>query len=254
MRIEFQLTVERPSLPRTRPGRLFVVSVLALALAIPPVALGVHLFNDVPTGSTFHDNITNLANAGVTTGCDDFKYCPADPVTRAQVAAFLNRGLGRIAEGDFQKAVTGTASSTIGTFTITPGTSPNALDGANQFLKATYQGTVRFSNVTSCPCSVAIYLTANGSSFSNFATATTISATNTYAAIVSGGALPILGAEPVTIAAVAYLVTGGGATTAYTMFGNVTVETFPFGGSGGDTLEAAPAPAGDDPLAVPAGR
>ena len=69
-----------------------------LALAIPALALASHQFTDVPTTHRFHDDIDAIADAGVTLGCGGGKYCPDKVVTRAQMAAFLNR-LGALAEG-----------------------------------------------------------------------------------------------------------------------------------------------------------
>jgi hypothetical protein len=49
-------------------------------------------------GSIFEPDITKLAAAGITQGCnppDNNHYCPQDPVTRQQMAAFLHRGLDR---------------------------------------------------------------------------------------------------------------------------------------------------------------
>jgi hypothetical protein len=57
-----------------------------------------HQFSDVPTSSTFHDDIDAIRDAGVTTGCSSGKYCPKDFVTREQMAAFLNR-LGALGPG-----------------------------------------------------------------------------------------------------------------------------------------------------------
>jgi hypothetical protein len=48
-------------------------------------------------GSTFEDDIDRLAAAGVTLGCNPparDRFCPGDPVTRAQMASFLTRALG----------------------------------------------------------------------------------------------------------------------------------------------------------------
>ncbi len=44
--------------------------------------------------SIFEDDIDKLATAGVTLGCNppaNTNYCPANPVTREQMAAFLRR-------------------------------------------------------------------------------------------------------------------------------------------------------------------
>lgn len=51
-------------------------------------------FVDVPTSNTFVSDISRLATADITKGCDppsNSKYCPKDAVTRAQMAAFLHR-------------------------------------------------------------------------------------------------------------------------------------------------------------------
>jgi serine protease len=54
-------------------------------------------FEDVPSDSTFAEDIGKLATAGVTRGCNppvNDRFCPDDPVTRGQMAAFLARALG----------------------------------------------------------------------------------------------------------------------------------------------------------------
>ena len=53
-------------------------------------------FVDVPPGTLFYDEIEWLADTGVTKGCNpplNDHFCPNDPVTRGQMAAFLNRAL-----------------------------------------------------------------------------------------------------------------------------------------------------------------
>ena len=54
---------------------------------VPP-ACG-SIFGDVPCPSLFADWIEQLAAEGITAGCGAGNYCPAAPVTRAQMAAFL---------------------------------------------------------------------------------------------------------------------------------------------------------------------
>ncbi len=53
-------------------------------------------FEDID-GSIFHDDIRRLATAGVTKGCNpgdgNTRFCPGDPVTRGEMAAFLRRAL-----------------------------------------------------------------------------------------------------------------------------------------------------------------
>lgn len=55
---------------------------------------GVPSFTDVPTTDIFYAAIEALKASGVTTGCAPGLYCPNDPVTRGQMAAFLSRALG----------------------------------------------------------------------------------------------------------------------------------------------------------------
>jgi len=50
-------------------------------------------FNDVPTDYWAFSFIEALAQAGITAGCGGDKYCPAAPVSRAQMAVFLERGI-----------------------------------------------------------------------------------------------------------------------------------------------------------------
>jgi hypothetical protein len=84
-----------------RMRRLIVVGVAALILAVPIAVSASHAFNDVPTSSTYHTTTARLVGAGITGGCGGGNYCPNAAVTRGQMAAFLNRGLGRAASGEF---------------------------------------------------------------------------------------------------------------------------------------------------------
>ncbi len=54
---------------------------------VPPPASG--FFDDVPPGSFAADWIEQLHLEEITAGCDPTRYCPDDPVTRAQMAVFL---------------------------------------------------------------------------------------------------------------------------------------------------------------------
>ena len=53
-------------------------------------------FSDVPTGHTFFQFVEALAASGITSGCNVAPpmYCPDDPVTRGQMAAFISKALG----------------------------------------------------------------------------------------------------------------------------------------------------------------
>jgi hypothetical protein len=64
---------------------------LTRALGLPP-AEGNPFSDD--NGSLFEDSIESLAAAGITVGCGDGRFCPGQPVTRAEMATFLVRAFG----------------------------------------------------------------------------------------------------------------------------------------------------------------
>ena len=72
---------------------LVVVSPQVFAQDAPPAGNGGG-FVDIE-GNTHEENIRFIVNRGVTVGCDleGPRYCPDDPVTRAEMAAFLTRAL-----------------------------------------------------------------------------------------------------------------------------------------------------------------
>ncbi|WKZ38740.1 MAG: S-layer homology domain-containing protein [Anaerolineales bacterium] len=58
---------------------------------VPPAVGGSSGFNDVPAASSTAPWIKQLAAEGITGGCGNGNYCPNNPVTRAQMAIFLQR-------------------------------------------------------------------------------------------------------------------------------------------------------------------
>ncbi len=82
------------SAPGRRRLRTLLVAVVAFAAFIPVAAYASHSFTDVPDTNVFHGDISWLADAGVTLGCNppaNDQFCPSDTVTREQMAAFLRR-------------------------------------------------------------------------------------------------------------------------------------------------------------------
>ena len=59
----------------------------------PPAAVGSSRFVDVDTGEWWLPYVERLADLGITRGCavEPARFCPADPVTRQQMASFLVR-------------------------------------------------------------------------------------------------------------------------------------------------------------------
>jgi hypothetical protein len=76
-----------PDEPVTR-GQM--AAFLVRALNLP--AAGEAGFSDTE-GTAFEAPIAALAASGLTSGCGDGRFCPDDPVTRGEMAAFLARGL-----------------------------------------------------------------------------------------------------------------------------------------------------------------
>lgn len=75
---------------RTRNLLIVVVAILA----VPVIANASHRFTDVSDDNTFHNNISWLADADVTRGCNppaNDEFCPSRSVTRQEMAAFMQR-------------------------------------------------------------------------------------------------------------------------------------------------------------------
>lgn len=82
---------ERRFCPEDPVTRGQMATFLAKAFTLPPGDAGG--FTDA--GSSVHAaGIGSVAKAGITTGCAADRYCPAEPVLRAQMATFLARALG----------------------------------------------------------------------------------------------------------------------------------------------------------------
>ncbi|MEY2430618.1 MAG: hypothetical protein QOC92_343 [Acidimicrobiaceae bacterium] len=73
------------------------------ALQVLPVYDGTNRFNDVSNSDVHVGNINRLAKAGIVQGTGGGAYSPLDPVSRAQMATFINNS---------EKFLTGTAFST----------------------------------------------------------------------------------------------------------------------------------------------
>lgn len=77
--------------PKLAVTRGQMAAFLVRALSLPNAASAG--FTDT-AGNVFANDIDRLAGAGVTLGCGPNLYCPKEPITRAEMAAFLARGLG----------------------------------------------------------------------------------------------------------------------------------------------------------------
>jgi hypothetical protein len=71
----------------------FVEDNTARSRTIDVVRIADPIFLDVPTSYWAFLFVETLADTGITRGCDAKNYCPGAPVTRAQMAVFLERGI-----------------------------------------------------------------------------------------------------------------------------------------------------------------
>ena len=78
--------------------RAQMASFLVRAGGVPPSSG--HRFSDVPRSHTHHADINALWDAGITHGCGGNRYCPDRPVTRAEMASFLQRTGGLPHQGE----------------------------------------------------------------------------------------------------------------------------------------------------------
>jgi hypothetical protein len=84
------ITATTPPLPA---GALHDVVVTNTDLTAGTISRGFFAdFADVPQAHAFHVFVESIVRSAVTAGCGDGIYCPDDPVTRAQMAAFLLKG------------------------------------------------------------------------------------------------------------------------------------------------------------------
>ena len=147
--LERQLDAYDQPSPRLRPRRrIAAIAALAIALILPAGVLANHVFGDVPTSSTFHNNVANIYRAGITTGCGVGLYCPSESVRRDQMAAFLNRGLGRGGNAEGQVAELDNDGSVVTYVEIT-------VPGAG-WIHVTADGMGSTTETTGCPCEVSL--------------------------------------------------------------------------------------------------
>jgi len=74
--------------------QMAVFTLRTLDPALLPPSCGTPVFDDVPPASPFCRWIEELARRGVVAGCGGRNYCPADAVTREQMAVFLGATFG----------------------------------------------------------------------------------------------------------------------------------------------------------------
>lgn len=207
-----------------------------LAIAVP-AAWASHTFGDVPDTSPHHADISAIADAGITVGCNppvNDLYCPDVAVRRDQMASFLRRGLGRGAYGTFNAAPTPTGYSVpVGTISITPGLPSGARPSAAAFVSATAQLTIYVSDATGCPCLFMADLWSEQTGFlTGYPGIVTITSTGYHPLTLTGiGRFTTAGPKEIRV----YVARTDG-TGQSEVFGQATAQYLPFGPTGGNTL------------------
>ena len=114
----------------SRRTRLVTIVAVACLLIVPIAAFASDRFTDVPNSNIFHGDISWLADAGVTLGCNppaNDAFCPGNNVTREQMAAFMRR----LAENQVVDAATA----------VTAGTAHEAVHAGSESITGTNAGT-----------------------------------------------------------------------------------------------------------------
>jgi hypothetical protein len=220
---------------------------LATLLAVPIGVFASHQFTDVPNSNTFHAQIGRVKGAGITSGCSATKYCPDNPVTRGQMAAFLARTGGRLAASPFE-ATNVALSNTGATPTVLATVSIKAGDVPGGYASVQLSGafTTYANAATGLPSIVASWVrdAATGAKVSNFGYAQVDQITDAVAGVDTAA---IVGAASVptgvskTYELVAYRQYGTGAMRG---FATLNATYIPFKGDG-TNFAAAAAPAAE---------
>lgn len=137
-----------------RRRRLIAVVLATMLVTMPITALAFHRFVDVPNSNPFHDDITLMAEAGITLGCGDGKYCPSDFVTREQMAAFLNRGYPRAALASGSVSFADTGSLYVAELSMVTG----GAAGGSGFVVVDADVSASTNTPGRCPCDVTVWV------------------------------------------------------------------------------------------------
>jgi hypothetical protein len=233
-------------------SRLVLLAALAV-LCLPLAALASDSFSDVPDSHPFHNAIKAIYGARITTGCAPGQYCPENFVTRGEMAAFMQRGFGRIAMVQpVANVLTLHNYITVGTLTIVSG---GGSTGGTGFVKVDASFTLFNANTSGCPCEVQYFLKhVNSSTNSRSYYVTVLNDVGGTDSNVSGAVSWAVPADTaVTQTFQLHMLQTSGTASTITVVSGMTAIYAPFGGTGGATLAktADDAPAAPD---APAGK
>jgi hypothetical protein len=196
-------------------------------------------FPDVGANHPFAEEIGNLADAGITGGYADGGFHPGASVTRASMAAFLGRGLGRVGYVPFGASpeITGdNVSLGLPSVSLTPGAD---IAGTNGFAIVTATVEVQ-RNSDTCPCSPSMFIQATKNGFANIefvgdARNVSMSSTDTFGEMTTQAVIPVTAGSiwQFRVRAANDVTTlSGGTNTQFS--GSITVVYVPYGATGGN--------------------
>ena len=133
--------------------RRLVVGAVVIAVVTAPAVVFASHFTDVDPNSTFYENINNIAGAGLTTGCAPTLYCPSQPVTREQMAAFLNRTGPRMSIAYFAHPLGNTPGQQPAHNAVVASTPVEAIGAEALLMRATFY-TITYAGSGTFPCEV----------------------------------------------------------------------------------------------------
>jgi hypothetical protein len=211
------------------PRRLRGVIIGLVIATLPMAVVATDVFTDVPTEHQFHDVINNIAGAGITAGdpSGSNTYQPQKEVNRQQMAAFLNRGLGRVAYSGNGTSTALATDSDLGSVTITTG----GVSAGTNFVKADASFTLTCGEVGGCSIVVSI---SDGTTNSSRAAAFTLADGESESASLTW----VVAAETATDVTLTLSADSGGAVA--TGAGELSAEYVPFGPDGGNALDPTP--------------
>jgi hypothetical protein len=214
-------------------GLLAVVAATSAVTATATTALANHQFNDVPTGSFFHDEIAAIFDAGCASGFEGGEFRPGDPTTRGQFTFWLNNCGGRVALGNNGMKVLATnAEQILGTAEMTAG----ALPSGGGFVVALASAQASTSDcAVSPPCVIEFRLKKNAAIVETFSLALTEQSPDSGS---MQAVFPVGGGSDTTVQLAA---AGNLGTNTVLADGSVTLLYVPFAGDGtGGGQEDAP--------------
>ncbi len=144
-----------PVVLNTRRKVILAAVVVLLAIGVPAAAN--HAFTDVPSTNPHHPAVAEVADAGITTGCAEGRYCPGQAVTRDQMATFLTRTGSSAYAADSTTVLVpaGGAASGVPVTVQVPG------PGSGGQQNVVLQGSVTVHGpgaISGCPCEVEAFL------------------------------------------------------------------------------------------------